>query len=199
MRARLPNFISVIVLVAVVFQIFPAWAQTMPAPVTTSCEDLLPPDRPMFEGPNAPTIRFDSPSSGDVFGSVVTISVGIENFDLTTTDARHWHLWVNGQLQGMVYQTSTIIDLVPGMYQLCASLGNTDHADIGEPAEAVITVYTAAAGTPTSAPAAPPQSVGELIAEPDVTPGQIALIVGIGLVAAIGGWWLGSRLPKAKK
>jgi hypothetical protein len=199
MRSRLHSLIITLVLLAIVIPNFLARAQTMPAPVTTTCESLLPPDRPMFNGPDAPTIRFDSPISGDVFGTFVTVSMDIENFDLTPTEARHWHLWVNGQLQGMVYQPSTIIDLAPGTYQLCASLGNADHADIGQPAEAVITVYAAAAGTPTSAPAAPVGTVGELIAEPDVTPGQIALIVVVGLVAAIGGWWLGSRLPKAKK
>jgi hypothetical protein len=198
MRSRLHSLIIAIVLLAIVTPNFLARAQTMPARVTTTCESLLPPDRPMFSGPDAPTIRFDSPASGDVFGSFVTVSMGIENFELTT-DARHWHLWVNGQLQGMVYQPSTIIDLAPGTYQLCASLGNADHADIGQPAEAVITVYAAAAGTPTSPPAAPVATVGELIAEPDVTPGQIGMIVAIGLIAAIGGWWLGSRLPKAKK
>ena len=177
----------------------PVAAQTAIPPVTTTCEDLLPPDRPTFSGANAPTIRFSAPVDGsDLYGTGVTISVDIQNFDLSANEGRHWHLWVNGQLQGMVYQPSTIIDLEPGSYQICASLGDSNHADMGQPAEVLVTVYEAAAGTPTSAPAIPAETVGELIVEPGVTPGQIALIVGMGLAAAVGGWWLGSRLPKGK-
>jgi len=194
LRLKLGLYIGYILLLA----IHPTHAQSSVPPSNVTCEALLPPDRPMFSGPNAPTIRFSAPASGDVYGTFVTVSVDIEHFDLTT-DARHWHLWVNGQLQGMVYQPSTILDLAPGRYQLCASLGDSDHADIGQPAETVITVYAAAAGTPTTAPAAPLGPVGEVIPESGVTPGKIALVVAVGLLAAVGGWWLGARLPKAQK
>ena len=172
-------------------------AQTA-APITTTCEDLLAPDRPRFSGPNAPTIRIVTPADGStLYGSSFTVSVDIQNFDIMTTDGRHWHLWVNGQLQGMVYQKDVTLDLPPGTDQLCATLGDANHADLGEPSSVTVTVFQAAAGTPTTPPSAP-AGTGGIISE-DITPVQIALIVGIGLVAAVGGWWLGSRLPKRKK
>jgi len=35
--------------------------------------------------------------------------------------------------------------------------------------------------------------------EGQISSGQIALLVGGGLLAAVGGWWFGNRIPKAKK
>ncbi len=166
--------------------------------VPVTCEDLVAPDRPRFSGPNAPTIRIVTPADGStLYGSSFTVSVDIQNFDLMTTDGRHWHMWVNGQLQGMVYQPDVILDLAPGVNHICASLGDGNHADLGEPSEVTVTVYKAAAGTPTTPPSAP-AGTGRAVAE-GIAPVQIALIVGIGLLAAVGGWWMGSRLPKSRK
>src|SRR5690349_10212172 len=73
-------------------------AQTTATPIPVTCEDLVAKDRPRFSGPNAPTIRITTPTDGStLYGSSFTISVDIQNFDLLTTDGRHWHLWVNGQ------------------------------------------------------------------------------------------------------
>jgi hypothetical protein len=169
---------------------------TTPVPVT--CEDLVAKDRPRFSGPNAPTIRIVTPADGStLYGSSFTVSVDIQNFDIMTTDGRHWHLWVNGQLAGMVYQKDVTLDLLPGTNQICASMGDANHVDLGEPSGVTVTVFQAAAGTPTTPPSAP-AGTGGVISE-NITPVQIALIVGIGLVAAVGGWWMGSRLPKSKK
>lgn len=165
--------------------------------IVDECSKLLAADRPMPTGDDAPSVQIVQPAEAVVYGSAVTITIETQNFDVTS-DARHWHLWVNGQLQGMVYQPTAIIDLEPGTYQICASLGNADHADLGMPAGITLRVERAAAGTPTpTLPVAREQAVVQ--PEPGLGPGQIALVIGLGLLAAVGGWWMGSRLPKKRK
>jgi hypothetical protein len=180
------------------FAVSPTLAQTDAPSIIDQCAALLPPDRPMPTGADAPSIRILSPTDGEVlYGSEVLISIETENFDLNS-EARHWHLWVDGQLVGMVYQPVGIIDLTPGTHLICASLGNTDHADLGMPAGIIVTVQQPAAGTPT-----PTLSIrredAPVLAEPAPSPIQIVLLAGLGLLAAVGGWWLGSRLPKNRK
>jgi len=198
---RMRNFVLglIVYCAALLLAGTPLLAQTAMPTIIEQCEKLLAPDRPTFSGPNAPSIRITSPTDGsDFYGSSVTISVDIQNFDMNTTDGRHWHLWVNGQLQGMVYQKDVTIDLTPGTYQLCATLGDANHADVGEPSGVNFTVHEAAAGTPTT-PASFPSGTGNLIPETGITPGQIALVIILGLAAAVGGWWFGSRLPKRRE
>jgi len=127
----------------------------------------------------------------------VTIQIQTNNFDVTT-DGQHWHLWVNGTLTGMVYQPTAIIDLAPGEYTLCASLGNSQHADIGMPDGIRLMVKPSQAGIPT-ATLAVDRSAAQVQPEGQIGVGQIALLVGGGLLAAIGGWWFGNRMPKRKK
>jgi hypothetical protein len=176
----------------------PILAQTATPTIIDQCAALLPADRPVPTGADAPTIRFAAPADGDtIYGSVVPLTIETTNFALND-EARHWHLWVNGQLTGMVYQQDAIIDLAPGTYQVCASLGNTDHADLGMPAGITITVQQPAAGTPT-----PTLSVSREEAtvqpEPEVTPLQLLIVAGVALLAAVAGWWLGARLGRRSK
>ncbi len=84
-------------------------------------------------------------------GSEVTVTVATQHFDINS-EGEHWHLWVNGQLEGMVYQESGIIDLSPGTYQICASMSDANHVDLGVPDGITITVQQPAAGTPTPIP-----------------------------------------------
>jgi hypothetical protein len=199
MQYRISRYIAAVIMLFLAFPYSFAAAQTAAPGADATCESLLPADRPQFSGADAPTIQFDRPANGSQFyGTSLGIEVDVNNFEIDSTSGQHWHLWVNGQLQGMVYQPSVTVDLEPGTYHLCASLGNTDHADMGEPASTTITILAAAAGTPTSQPALT-SAPGTLIAEPDVTPGQLVLILAAGLIAALGGWWLGSRLPKHHK
>jgi hypothetical protein len=175
----------------------PALAQTTSASIIAECTQLLSPNRPIPAGSDAPSIRIVQPASPVVYGSAVTVAIQAENFDVTS-EGRHWHLWVNGQLQGMVYQPTAIIDLAPGTYTLCASLGNADHADIGMPSGIQITVEPAKPGIPTpTLPVAREQA--QVQPEPTgPTTGQLMLLVGGGLLAAIGGWWLGARLNRRR-
>lgn len=161
------------------------------------CAALLPADRPMPEGADAPSIRIVQPSADVVYGSAVSVTIATENYDVTA-EGRHWHLWVNGQLMGMTYQPTAIIDLTPGTYTLCASLGNAEHADIGMPAGIRLTVAAAAAGTAT-ATLAVDRAAAQLQPEGTLGAGQIAALVVGGLLAAVGGWWLGNRMPKGKR
>lgn len=180
----------------------PAMAQTTPTAepesVVDECARLLPPDRPMPGGSDAPVVRLVQPVSEVVYGSAVTIAIETDNFDVNA-EGRHWHLWVNGQLQGMVYQPTAIIDLAPGTYTICASLGNTDHADIGKPAGMRITVESAQVGVPTPTLAVAREQAQVQPEASGPSTGQILLLIGGGLLAAIGGWWFGARMTGQKK
>jgi hypothetical protein len=193
-RLLISAFSCVLLLVS----LSPAYAQTAALSVIEQCAALLPDDRPVETGADAPSIRFVTPTDGGmVYAGEVIVSVETENFDIESA-AAHWHLWVNGRLMGMLYQASGVIDLEPGTYQLCASMGDTNHMDLGMPAGITITVQQPAAGTaiPTLAIS---REEAPIIPEPESSPMQIVLIVGLGLVAAVGGWWLGTRLPKRGK
>lgn len=165
--------------------------------VAAECAKLLPAERPIQTGASAPEIRIAQPSGGALYGTAVTIAIETTHFDINQ-EGHHWHLWINGQLQGMVYQPTAIIDLAPGTYLICASMGNTDHADIGMPAGVEVKVMAAAAGTPTATlPVA--REAAQVQPEGNLSAGQVILLVGGGLAAAVGGWWMGSRMGKKKK
>jgi hypothetical protein len=197
----MPRQIAALIFIMGMFGIasYPAAAQeaTPPPDIIAACSALLAADRPMPSGPDAPSVRIVQPADSVVYGSAVTIVIEAENFDVTS-EGRHWHLWINGTLHGMVYQPTAIIDLEPGSYQICASLGNTDHADLGIPAGIALTVERPTAGTPT--PTLPVSREEAVVRpEPDLGPVQIVLVVALGVLAAVGGWWMGTRLPKHGK
>ncbi|MBN8620224.1 MAG: hypothetical protein J0L63_15045 [Anaerolineae bacterium] len=186
-----------LLLLIVVSGILPLHAQTTtPADIIAACAALLPPDRPLSLNGVTPTLRLVQPVAGVHYGTAVNVRIEATNFDVTT-EGRHWHLWVNGQLQGMVYQPDAIIDLEPGTYTLCVSLGNTDHADIAMPDGVVITVERPLAGTPTAVLTVSREQA-QIQPEPVIEPAQLMLLIGGGLLAAFGGWWLGTRLGKRK-
>jgi hypothetical protein len=176
--------------------VFVAVAQEPSGLALADCVKLLPADRPIPTGPDAPALRIIQPTADVVYGRTVTITIQASNFDIPA-EGRHWHLWINGQLQGMVYQPTAVIDLEPGMYQICASLGNTDHSDLGMPDGISLRVETALAGTPTATLGAAREQA-QVQPEPGIGLGQIVVLVTGGLLAAVGGWWLGARLPKRK-
>jgi hypothetical protein len=191
-----------IVLIFSLWMVVPSvLAQPTPSPesesVIAECASLLAADRPMPDGSDAPAVRLIQPSSEVIYGSAVTIAIETNNFDVTS-EGRHWHLWVNGQLQGMVYQPTAIIDLAPGIYTICASLGNTNHADIGMPAGMRITVEQPQVGTPTPTLLIAPEQAQVQPEASGPSGAQILLLVGGGLLAAVGGWWLGARMTGRK-
>ncbi|MBI1279545.1 MAG: hypothetical protein GC179_15570 [Anaerolineaceae bacterium] len=165
--------------------------------VLADCIKLLPADRPVESGENAPSVRIVEPTSDVVYGSAVTIQIQTNNFDVNA-NGQHWHLWVNGTLTGMVYQPNAVIDLAPGDYTICASLGNSTHADIGMPDGIRLRVEAAQVGTPT-ATLAVDRSAAQVQPEGQISSSQIVLLIGGGLLAAVGGWWIGNRMPKGKK
>jgi hypothetical protein len=195
-----------IILVALVITL-PVMAQSTPeatpeatvddSNVLGDCTRLLAADRPIETGPTAPTVRIVQPTSDVVYGSTVTIQIQTNNYDVNQ-NGQHWHLWVNGVLSGMVYQPTAIIDLTPGTYTICASLGTNQHADIGMPDGIRLTVKPAQAGIPT-ATLVVDRAAAQVQPEGQIGAAQIALLVGGGLLAAVGGWWFGNRIPKGKK
>lgn len=182
----------------IVISTVPVVAQTTTPSIIDQCAALLPNDRPISSGAEAPSIRIIAPADGEViYEGEIVVTVETQNFDIESA-AAHWHLWVNGRLMGMLYQSSGVIDLAPGTYQLCASMGDTSHMDLGMPDGITITVQQPAAGTPIPTLAISREDA-PIISEPDSSPVHIVLIVGLGLAAAVGGWWLGSRLPMRGK
>lgn len=178
--------------------LLPGWAnaQETNADVLAECAALLPPERPIPDGPDAPSIRLTAPLADETLpAGQIAFNVETTNFNLND-EARHWHLWINGQVQGMVYQPTGIIRLMPGSYTICASLGNTDHADIGMPDGVRIMVEAAQAGVPTPTLPVAPEAAPVVPEQPQAT--QIMMLVGAALAAAIGGWWIGSRLGKKR-
>ena len=49
--------------------------------------------------------------SATLFGDAVTVEISPANFDFT--EGRHWHVWVDGELRGMVYDPATRLELAP--------------------------------------------------------------------------------------
>jgi hypothetical protein len=189
-------WLPIIGLLAIVCLPITANAQNTATDVLAECTALLPADRPIPTGTDAPSIRLTAPVAGETLtAGQIAFSVETINFNLND-EARHWHLWINGQVQGMVYQPTGIIRLAPGTYTICASLGNTDHADIGIPDGLRITVVAAQAGTPTPTLPVAPEAAPVVPEQPQPT--QIILLIGAALVAAVGGWWAGSRLGKKR-
>jgi hypothetical protein len=165
----------------------PAHAQTpTPNPDTlhSDCAASLPPDRPQPNGADAPTIRIVSPASGTLIRSSadkfaeVTLTVEVNHFTLGDPEAgensRHWHVWLNNSVWGMAYQNSVLVGIPYGRWRICASLGDSDHTDIGQPDAIYLIVERAAAASSETEIPAP-------------------LLMVLGLLAALGGVWLGVR------
>ncbi len=162
----------------------PGIAERCRALMTTTPEDL----------PDTPSITILTPEhEATTYGNLVVVQVEPTNF--TFGEGRHWHVWVNGALQGMVYQPTTVLNLPPGTYEICALLGDAEHQDLGIPDGVLVTVADAGAGTPTAAP--PPGALTPQT-EPENSLLRVVLILVLGAFAAGGGWWVGRRLPKKR-
>src|SRR4051794_37910135 len=59
--------------------------------VLADCIKLLPADRPVESGANAPSLRIVQPTTDVVYGSAVSIQIQTKNFDVNA-DGQHWHL-----------------------------------------------------------------------------------------------------------
>jgi hypothetical protein len=167
------------------------------AALVASCQQLMTPGAPVDTGPNAPVIRIAAPSAGEVvYGDQLAVTVETENFDINS-NGQHWHLWVDGQLQVMMYGPTAIVNVAPGEHQVCAIMGNNDHADLGRPAGIIVNVEQPQPSTPTTTPPVLPEVAATYTAtEEPLNPMMIVMMVGAAVVAAVGGWWLGRRLPK---
>ncbi|MCB9451212.1 MAG: hypothetical protein H6672_07215 [Anaerolineaceae bacterium] len=173
--------------------VFPAIAQTTPAPdPVQACQQLIPEGAPGLLELDPPMVNIVAPTSGEVIqGDQVAVTVETENFVLSSEN--HWHVWVDGQLQGMIYQPAAVLNLEPGTHQICVALSNAAHGTVSKATGIEIVVEPAAPGAPTPTV---PAVVGEIINEPLVDMGQIVLLVVGGVLAGIGGWWVGQRLGK---
>lgn len=179
------------------------WAQdAIPTldPALEDCRALMI-DPPPLEA-NAPRLRIIEPLTDTVFyGDQLNMQIAADNF--TLTDGGHWHIWVNGELHGMVYEPRTFLNLAPGTYRLCANLGDGEHLDMGIPDGIVITVMAAGAGTPTSTPFSTPAPNEAPISAPLPEGGGIAsnplVVILMGVGAAVGGILAGSLMGRRGK
>jgi hypothetical protein len=147
---------------------------------------------------DAPSIQIVEPAdSGVVYGSQLAVTVQTDNFEINS-DGNHWHIWVDGQLQMMLYGPTAVINVAPGTHEVCAIMSDANHVDLGSPAGIRLTVAQPASGTPTTTPAIAPE-VAATYSQSDGSGISPLLLVAFGLLAAVGGWWLGTRLPKGRR
>ena len=169
---------------------FPVRAQTPtpdPSTLLADCAATLPADRPLPTGADAPTIRIVSPASGTVIRSradkfaEVTITVEVSGFSLDGPDAAenspHWHVWLNNSVWGMAYQNSALVGIPYGRWRICASLSDSAHTDIGQPDGIYLIVEREEEVAPVSDDVATP----------------LPLVIALGMLAVMGGGWLGLR------
>ncbi len=149
---------------------------------------------------NPAAIYIVEPTSDTIYGDTLYVTVDTNNFQINPDGGDHWHLWINGQLATMVYDERLALPIQPGIHQLCAILGDTEHFDLGQPDSMTVTVIAAASGTPTTTPL---NAAGNTYAAPrsesrSSTTILIVIVVG-GIAAGAIGWWVGRILPKARK
>ena len=56
------------------------------------------------------------------------VTAQTENFDLT--NGNHWHLFIDGEVQGMIFESTTPIELAEGEHEVMGVLTNADHCDL---------------------------------------------------------------------
>lgn len=190
------NLLAALLVIAAVFAaVMPAAAQG--EDVDEACRALMTMGMDMAMGEDTPAVRIVAPAAGDtIYGESVTVKIEAENFEIA--QGAHWHVWVDGELRGMVYDDTTWLKLEPGTHTICAILGDAEHMELGEPGGVIVTVAEAAAGTPTSVPVDANASAPQ--AEPGA-PNPITLvgIIVAGVLAAVAGWFVGTRLPKGRR
>lgn len=105
--------------------------------------------------PNAPAIQMVEPKDETVFyGKELVVNVTTRNFDIST-QGWHWHLWVDEQLQVMLHEQVSFVELTPGTHRLCAFLSDANHVDFGVPDVVTVTAIEPGPGTPRSTLAIP--------------------------------------------
>lgn len=170
-----------------------------PATLLEDCARNLPPDRPMPTGADAPRIKILAPTTQTVITSDlptladVNLTVETTNWELpgyyTEEAARHWHLWLNDSVWGMFYQNTALSGIPYGTWRICATLGDSEHLDIGMPDAILLTVQRVGDQTViTTQPAAPSATAAAL------DPTTVLLIVAAGLLIVVGGYALGRRV-----
>lgn len=171
----------------------PVLAQATPQPdPVQACRQFIPEGQASLLELDPPVIEIVAPENNAVVqGDQIAITIDWQNFVLD--GEKHWHVWVDGQLLGMIYEPATLLDLQPGTHQICAALADSLHGTVGKATGIQIVVEALAPGasTPTI-----PAVVGEIVNEPlfDVT--QIILLIGGGLLAVLAGWWAGQKLAR---
>jgi len=186
-----------VLLLSVLFTLSNILTVEAQATVVEHCQQLMTITTPVQTGANAPSIRIVEPTDSQVvYGEQLGVTVETENFDFSPT-GQHWHIWVDGQLLQMVYGPTAVINIAPGTHEICAIMGTATHGDVGVPAGIRVTIAQPAAGTPTTTPPVAPEVAATYS---QAEPGALSplLLVGLGLLAAVGGWWMGTRIGRKK-
>lgn len=171
----------------------PARAQATPQPdPAQACRQFIPEGQASLLELDPPYIEIVAPTNNAVVqGDQIAITIDWQNFVLGGEN--HWHVWVDGQLLGMIYESATLLNLQPGTHQICAALADSLHGTVGKATGIQIVVEALAPGAPTPTV---PAVVGEIVTEPLFGVTQIVLLIGGGLLAALVGWWAGQKLAR---
>lgn len=178
----------------------PTHAQSTPTPsaaMIDRCRALMtnPAAAAEAEANTAAAIYVVEPGDTVIYGDTLYVTVDTNNFAIRPDTGDHWHLWLNGQLNTMVYDEQVAVKVEPGTYELCAILGDREHFDLGQPDGMRITVIAAGPGTPVTQPI----SSGYAAPIREDSSGILVAIVVAGAAAAALGWWAGRMLPKLRK
>ncbi|MDX1991026.1 MAG: hypothetical protein SF029_01470 [bacterium] len=158
------------------------------------CRALMTNPAPESEA-EASSVFMVEPATDVIYGSTLYVTVDTANFDIDADSGDHWHLWIDGQLNTMVYDDSVAVQIEPGTHEICAILGDPEHFDLGQPDGMTITVVQPGPGTPSTRPLSAGGSYAAPISEAPNS-GLIFLIVGAGVVAGVLGWLMGRMLPR---
>ena len=164
-------FIAVFALALIVPQ---AWADGTPTPAALHVEGTPEVEHGHDHGERVPagdaSIRIISPGAGAVLTENSAI-VKVETTNWPLGEGKHWHLYVNGQEQGMSQGSSPSLqarDLMVGANVLEAVMSNELHQELDAVAKVIVEVQSVTASTAAS-------NTGLIVA------------VAAGAVAAIGG------------
>lgn len=167
-------------------------------PIDEQCRDLMTNTDPNTATESDNRIQIVTPSNNNtIYGEQVTVIVEAGDFEIAENSG-HWHLWIDDQLLGMIYQPATTITLAPGTYRLCAILGDATHFDTGSPDGIMLTV--AAGDTGAAGSESPQQSEQPVFAPPQPessSPNIVLIVIGLA-VAIVGGWFIGGRMGRRR-
>ncbi len=77
---------------------------------------------------NAPSIRIIAPAEGDTVSNPISVRVAVTG--ITITAGTHLHIYLDGQIAVMGYDTSIqLVNVPPGIHDVCVVIADMAHND----------------------------------------------------------------------